>query len=454
MYDILIRNGMVFDGSGSAPERMDVAVKDGAVVTVASDMTGEAEKVIDATGRYVTPGFIDPHTHSDFSLMVEPDGDSKLRQGITTEVVGNCGETPAPAYGLWIEELELYRFADTGVAVNWHSFGEYLAQLAERKPIVNLIPLVGHSAIRACVMGIEDRTPTPDEMNEMKGLTQAAMEEGAWGMSTGLIYPPGVYAKTDELVALADVVQGYDGMYFSHVRFEGRTVLDAIGEAFEIGERAQIPVQVSHVKVCGYRSWDKIDGLVALLDKAGTMDVPVYFDQYPYIAGATFLLAVLPEWTYVGGTEATTKRLADPDVRKRLRRQMEEQPAEFWDYAGTKDWDGILITAYPTNRDYQGKSVGEVARLLNKDGLDTLLDLLVDGKCVADCVLFDQDEPNVRRIMQHPLVMVGSDGYSVKTDGFMGKRAIHPRSYGTFPACWDTIRVMRRFSIGRKRCTR
>ncbi len=433
MYDILIGNGTVFDGSQEPPKPMDVAVKDGRIAAMALGLTGEAAQVIDAAGKYVTPGFIDLHSHSDFSLMVEPDGDSKLRQGVTTEVIGNCGESPGPAYGQWAAELQHDRFAHTDVKVTWRSFGEYLSQLGARRPIVNIIPLVGHGAIRACVFGVEDRAPAPDELKAMKELTHAAMAEGAWGLSSGLIYPPGVYSRTDELVELAGVVRQFGGFYASHVRGEGRTVLSAVREALEIGERAQVPVQVSHLKVAGYRTWDKIDELMSLVELAGSMPVPVHFDQYPYAASSTSLLAVLPEWTYVGGSEASTQRLADPTVRQRLRREMEERPAEFWDYAGTQDWDGILITDHPPQREYQGKSVGEIARLLQKDPLDTLLDLLVASHCVTNCVLFDQHEPNVRRIMQHGLVMVGSDGYSVKANGYMGTRAMHPRSYGTFP---------------------
>ena len=433
MYDILIRGGMVFDGSQSPSMQMDVAVKDGHVVAMDSVLEGESGQEINATGKFVTPGFIDLHSHSDFSLLVEPDGDSKLRQGVTTEAIGNCGESPAPAYGQWAEELQHDRFVNTDVKVVWRSFGEYLAKLAELKPVVNVVPLVGHGAIRACVFGIEDRSPSSDELKAMKELTHAAMAEGAWGMSSGLIYPPGVYSRTEELVELAGVVQSFGGLYTSHVRGEGRTVLSAVSEALEIGERAQVRVQVSHLKVSGYRTWNKIDELVQLVERAASLDVPVHFDQYPYIASSTSLLAVLPEWTYVGGSEVSTQRLADPAARQRLRREMEEKPAEFWDYAGTQDWDGVLITDHPPHREYQGKSVGEVARLLGKDSLDTLLDLLIDSRCVTNCVLFDQHEPNVRRIMQHDLVMVGSDGYSVKTDGYMGKRAMHPRSYGTFP---------------------
>lgn len=432
MYDVLIRNGMVFDGSGSAPEQFDVAVKDGRVVALGTALGGEAAQTIDASGRYVSPGFIDPHTHSDMSLLVEPDGDSKLRQGVTTEVVGNCGDTPAPAYGQWITELQNDRFANTGVDVTWRSFGDYVARLKELQPIVNVVPLVGHGAIRGSVLGIDDRAPDAGELQRMKELTQTAMEEGAWGMSSGLIYPPGVYAQTDELVDLAKVVGRYGGLYASHVRGEGRTVLSAVNEAIDIGVRAQVPVQVSHVKICGYRTFERIDELMRIIDESANADVPVNYDQYPYIASSTTLLVVLPEWTYVGGVDASTKRLADPEVRTRLRRYMEEDPAAFWDNAGTKDWDGVLITDYAPNRSYQGKSVGEVARLLNRDGLDTLLDLLVDANCVVSCVLFDQDESILRRIMRHSRVMVGSDGYSVKKNGYINKRAMHPRSYGTF----------------------
>ena len=433
MYDTLIRNGMVFDGSQDLPVKMDVALKDGRVAAVAPNLANEAGQVVDAAGKYVTPGFIDPHSHSDFSLLIEPDGDSKLRQGVTTEVVGNCGETPAPAYGQWLEDITLSRFSPDGVSVTWRSFGEYLAHFARLKPIVNVAPLVGHGAIRGSVAGIEDRQPTPSEMAKMKELTYAAMAEGAWGLSSGLIYPPGVYSQTDELVELARVVEPFGGFYASHVRGEGRTVLSAVNEALEIGQRAGVPVQVSHLKVSGYRTWHLIDDLMQLVERARGLDVPAYFDQYPYAASSTGLLYMLPEWTYVGGLEESTRRLADPASRRQLRQQMEESPDIFWDYGGVKDWDGVLITDYAPRAEYQGKTVGEIAHLLDSDPLDTLLDLLVESRCIASCVLFEIYEPNVRRIMQHDLVMVSSDGYSVKSNGYRSKRSMHPRSYGTFP---------------------
>jgi N-acyl-D-amino-acid deacylase len=433
MYDTLIRNGTVFDGSQKEPVRADVAIKDGHIVAVAPALSPEAGQVIDATGKYVTPGFIDPHSHSDLSLLIEPDGDSKLRQGVTTEVVGNCGDSPAPAYGQWARELDHSRFGPAGVRVTWTTFGEYLAHLAELKPIVNVAPLVGHGAIRASVLGIEDRAPTLEEMAQMKKLTREAMAEGAWGMSTGLIYPPGTYSKTDELVELAREVGQAGGFYASHVRGEAATVLKAIGEATEVGLRARLPVQVSHVKVCAYRNFGMIDDLISLVESTQNLELPVFFDQYPYSASATSLISVLPEWTYVGGMEAAARRLADPAARERLRLMVKESPGDFWDYAGTRDWDGVLITACPSREEVQGQTVAEVGRSLGTDPLEALLDLLVETGCVADCVMFDQDESNTRRVMQLDRVMVGSDGYSVKASGYAGKRAMHPRSYGTFP---------------------
>ncbi len=433
MYDTLIRNGTVFDGSQGEPVQADVAIKDGHVVAVAPALGAEAEQVIDAVGKYVTPGFIDAHSHSDLSLMIEPDGDSKVRQGVTTEVVGNCGDSAGPAYGQWAAELEHSRFGPAGVAVTWKSFGEYLAHLAELKPIVNVAPLVGHGAIRAAVLGIEDRAPTSDELAEMKKLTREAMAEGAWGMSTGLIYPPGCYSQTDELVELAQEVGRAGGFYASHVRGEAATVLNSIREATEVGLRARLPVQVSHVKVCAYRNFGMIDDLVSLVESTKDLNVPVFFDQYPYSASATSLISVLPEWTYVGGMEAAARRLADPAARERLHRMVDETPGDFWDYAGSRDWDGVLITACPAREEVQGRTVADVGRSLGMDPLDALLDLLVEAGCVADCVMFDQDESNTRRVMQLDRVMVGSDGYSVKANGYMGKRAMHPRSYGSFP---------------------
>ena len=268
----------------------------------------------------------------------------------------------------------------------------------------------------------------------MKELTRAAMAEGAWGLSSGLIYPPGVYSQTDELVELARVVEPFGGFYASHVRGEGRTVLSAVSEALEVGQRAELcRCRCLTSKCPAAWTWDLIGGLMQLVERAGGLDVPVYFDQYPYAASSTCLLSALPEWTYVGGPEASTRRLADPASRRRLRRQMEESPDVFWTTPALRIGLAFLITDYPPKAEYQGQTVADVAHLLDRDPLDTLLDLLVECRCVTGCVMFEGYEPNVRRMMQHDRVMVGSDGYSVKSDGYMGQRSMHPRSYGTFP---------------------
>jgi N-acyl-D-amino-acid deacylase len=432
MYDILIQNGTVFDGTGASPIRADVAVQKGRVVAIEANLTDSAQITIDASEKYVAPGFIDVHTHSDFSLLVQPEADSKIRQGVTTEIVGNCGHSPAPAYGQQVEELQT-ELADLGIQVTWRSFGEYLEKLAQLEPTVNVIALVGHGGIRSSVMGVADRAPTSDELTEMKKLVQTAMEEGAWGMSTGLIYPPGVYAKADEIVALAKIVQQAGGLYTSHIRGEGSTVLPAVAEAITIGQQADIAVQISHLKLSGYHNWDKLDDLLKLIDDAVASGLPVHCDQYPYAASETFLLAVLPEWTYEGGAKAATKRLTDPVVRHTLRDMSENDPIAFWDYAGTKDWSGILLTSHPPHRAYIGKTVADVATQLGQDPFDTCLDLLIESECATLAVLFDQYEPNVQAIMQHPRVMIGSDGNSLCTHGVLSRRSTHPRAYGTFP---------------------
>jgi N-acyl-D-amino-acid deacylase len=432
MVDILIKNGTVFDGTGASSIQADVAIQNGRIVAIEASLPDSAQITIDATEKYVAPGFIDVHTHSDFSLLVQPEADSKIRQGITTEIVGNCGLSPAPAYGQQVEELQT-EFADLDMQVTWHSFGEYLEKLAQLKPTVNVIALVGHGGVRSSVMGVEDRAPTPGELSEMKKLVQVAMEEGAWGMSTGLIYPPGVYAKTDEIVELAKAVRQAGGLYTSHIRGEASTVLSAVAEAIAIGRQANIAVQISHLKLSGYHNWDKLDDLLKLIDDAIASGLPVHCDQYPYAASETFLLAVFPEWIYEGGAKAATQRLADPAVRYTLHDMLENQPMAFWDYAGTKDWSGILLTNHPPNREYIGKTVADVAAELGQDPFDTCVDLLIESECTSSAVLFDQYEPNVQTIMQHPRVMIGSDGNSLCTHGVLSRRSTHPRAYGTFP---------------------
>ena len=388
--------------------------------------------MIDATGLHLAPGFIDPHTHSDLTLLVNPQAESKIRQGVTTEVIGNCGGSPAPLLGAALEEARA-EAKSLGLDVTWVSMAEYLERLRKPGIAVNVVPLVGHNTVRGAVLGFDDVQPTPGQQAEMERLVAQAMEQGARGLSTGLFYPPGFYARTEEVIGLARVAARRGGIYATHVRSETKRLFEAVTETIEIGKQAEIRMQISHVKLEGYRNWEGADRLLAMLEDARSLGVRVGCDQYPYTAGVSWLAYILPYWTQAGGARAVGERLSDPEVRARLRKDWEENRAEWEDRGGMRDWTDILITDCVPRPDVQGKNIAEIAVDEGKDPLETALDLIVVSEGQVECVCFGQLEDNVRILMRHPLVVVGSDGDALAPYGVLARSKPHPRYYGTFP---------------------
>ncbi len=432
MLDILIRNGVVVDGTGKAAFKADLGIAAGRVARVAEGIEQEAKRTIEAQGLHVAPGFIDAHTHSDLTLLVSPRAESKIRQGVTTEVIGNCGFSPAPLLGAAVEEVR-DETKSLGLNVTWTSVAEYLERLCKPGIAVNVVPLVGHNIVRGAVLGFDDVQPTPEQQAEMERLVAQAMEQGARGLSSGLFYPPGFYARTEEVIELARVAARYGGIYASHIRSETNRLFEAVAEAVEIGKQAEIQVQISHVKLEGYRNWEGADRLLAMLEDADSQGVRVGCDQYPYTAGASWLAYILPYWAQAGGTKAVAERLRDPEVRARLTKDWEENRAEWEDRGGMRDWTDLLITDCAARPKVQGKNIAEIAADEGKDPLETALDLIVVSDGQVECVCFGQLEDNVRALMRHPLVVVGSDGESLAPHGVLAQGKPHPRNYGTFP---------------------
>lgn len=431
MLDTLIEGGTVIDGTGKPGFAADVGITDGLVEAVTPDLEAEAARTIDATGLCVAPGFIDPHTHSDVPLLVDPHGHSKIRQGVTTEVVGNCGSSPAPLVGQALEEVQ-QRCALLDLEVTWRSFGEYVERLRTPGTSVNVVPLVGHNTVRGAVAGYGDVRLAPEQLAEMERLVAEAMDQGARGLSTGLYYPPGYYADTDEVVALARVTRAHGGVYASHIRSESDGLIEAVREAIEIGERADIRVEIAHLKASGYRNWDKAEELVETLEAGASSGVAVGCDQYPYTASSTWLASILPYWAQAGGGRQIAARLADADTRQRLRQDYETNRGEWDDRSGVRDWSDILISDCAARPELLGQTVAQVAEVEGVDPFDAALDLMVTAEAQVSCVWFSQSEEVVRQLMVHPLVVVGSDGSSYSPDGPLGRRKPHPRSYGTF----------------------
>jgi N-acyl-D-amino-acid deacylase len=438
MWDLLIQQARVIDGSGAASFVADVAIDGDTIAGVGAIASSQAKVIIDGTGLTVGPGFIDLHTHSDYTLLVSPLAESKVHQGVTTEVIGNCGSSPAPlgdeAYSIIRTRME----QQYQVEVNWRTLAGYLERLATSGIAVNVVPIVGHGTVRSAVMGYAQRSPTTSELARMQGLIADAMAAGAFGLSTGLVYAPGCYANTDEIVALATAVGQAGGMYFSHIRGESDTVLEAAQEAITVGERAGVAVQISHLKTAGRENWHKTPALLELLDQANARGLDVTGDMYPYTAGATSLGALLPPWVHEGGLAKLLPRLEDRQVRARIRQDIEHGLDDWWNPACAASWAGVQLSRASQHRSYQGMRLSDIAALRQQDPLEATLDILLAEEGNAGVVLFMMDDAQVQTILQHPRVMIGSDAGATAPYGVLGAGHPHPRAYGTFPRILGT----------------
>ncbi|HHV61769.1 MAG TPA: D-aminoacylase [Firmicutes bacterium] len=444
MIDLIIKNGLIVDGTGNPPFTGDVVVSRDYIIDVLrsgvpqsdimqSKCPGEfrdipAAHIIDASGMVVAPGFIDIHSHSDENLLADPRAESKIRQGITTEVVGNCGSSLAPLAGA--VEHEVRRGLEAlGIKLTWRGFGEYLEALSRRKTAVNVAALVGHGTIRSAIMGFESRTPSPGELKAMKDLIIGAMDEGAWGLSTGLIYPPSSYASLDELVELARVVGRRGGIYASHIRNEDYHVVEATREAISIGEMAGIPVQISHHKASSRANWGKVAITLAMMDEAREKGNDVTCDVYPYTASSTGLSVVLPQWLFEGGRERLLERLRDRHVLDAIRDEVEKREGQDF------GWENVVVStvSLEKNKALEGKSILDIARERGREPFDTVIELLLEEGGEVQTVRFGMCEEDVTAVLCHPESMIGTDAGARAQDGPLSKGKPHPRSYGAFP---------------------
>jgi N-acyl-D-amino-acid deacylase len=433
MLDLKIEGATVIDGTGRAGNRTDVGVR-GEHIAAVGDLSREsAGRVLTASGRVLAPGFIDMHSHSDWRLWGNRRAESKIRQGVTTEVVGNCGFSPAPTSTTFLEEMRRFAlYIPTGMDFAWRSVGEYLRAFDRGGTALNVVQLVGHGTLRVAAMGFARRPPTAAELTAMQRMLGDAMEEGAWGLSTGLIYAPGSYATTEEIIEVARAAVRQRGFYASHIRGEGATLLEAVAEAIRIGREADLPVQISHVKASGRPNWGKVSDALALIDAARAEGQDVMGDVYPYTASSTSLRTLLPDWVLEGGVDEMLKRLEDAAVRGRIRREV-ETPGSGQGLVDRVGWDNIVIAWCPTRKDAEGRRVAEIAAARGLDPLDAVFELLRDAQGVASVIMFQLDETDLRRALAHPHVMIGSDGSALAISGEMSAGKPHPRSYGTFP---------------------
>ncbi len=434
LLDMIVKSGRVVDGTGNPWFKADVGIKDGKIVEVGKLASNTADEVIEAKGLIVSPGFIDMHTHSDFPLLINPRAESSVRQGVTTEVIGNCGYSCGPVRDATRDLLKRSILGySPEVEVDWHSLGEYLDRLEERGIAHNVATLVGHGAVRIAVMGFDSRLPTKEELNEMKALVAKSMEEGAFGMSTGLVYAPGNSSDTLELVELCKVVADYGGIYATHVRSEE---VEAVVEAIDIGKRARVPVHLSHHPTGTFTMKGKTERTLKLIDEARTRGVEVTCDLHPYLWGLTTLTAVLPGWAFEGGAEKMLERLRDKRTREKLREGMAEGTSSVHQLIRGRMWDRIVLARCEGSTSLVGKSFEEIAKLKGLDPFDAVFDVLLAedlGLQNAFILAETYSDIDVKNVMTHPSSMIGADGFAVAPYGSLVKMGFHPRSYGTFP---------------------
>jgi N-acyl-D-amino-acid deacylase len=434
-YSLLIRNGLVVEGTGSPWFRADIGIVANRIVKISRLTDASAKQVIDASGRVVCPGFIDSHSHSDIAILINPRAESKVRQGVTTEVIGNCGSSAAPLNNLVREQLEEETPAlkQARVRLDWSTMVEYLKRLKSRGIAVNIVALVGHGNIRAMVLGFDRRDPTRKELRRMSQITARAIQDGAVGLSTGLIYPPGSYTKTKEIIELAKVVSRLGGIYTSHIRGEGETLLQAVKEAITIGERAGIPVQISHHKAGGRSNWGKVKRTLPMIEQARKSGVDVTCDVYPYVASSFSLSAMLPPWAHEGGSASAIARLKDPVTRRKIRQDMMTGVAGWMSPLKAAGWGKTVIASCPLHRGYQGLAISQAAKKTKRDPFTFAFDLLIQENFAPSVVRFAIKEDDVRTVLSYSNTMIGSDGRCLAPYGPLGQGKPHPRNYGTFP---------------------
>ncbi len=422
--DWILRGGTVVDGLGGAGVRADVGISGDRIAAV-GDLAGvAAANDVNAAGMLVCPGFIDVHTHSDAYLLIEPGAPSKIRQGVTTEITGNCGASAAPrgpGYTMPSDWLEQRYPGD------WHSVAEYRELLAAQKPAVNSAMLIGHRAIRAAVMGIEPRAATKDETARMCELLDQALAEGGAGLSTGLVYAPAMHAQPEEIQALAKVVARRGGIYATHMRSEGGRLLEAIDEALDVARASGVRLQISHLKTAGRANWGKLDAALEKIRAAQAAGVEVASDRYPYTASCTDLDVILPEWAAQGGRAAILARLRDPAERAKIRAEMAAARDE-------KYWENVWIgsTRHPDNAPFAGKPLALAAEAWKLHPLDAALRFMETDELFTGGIFFGMSEENMWKILAEPWVMIGSDASIRSPTGPLSHDHPHPRAYGTF----------------------
>lgn len=439
-YDLLIRNARIVDGTGSPWYEGDVGIRDGRIAAIGSLPGAAARRTIDAKKMIVAPGFMDMLGQSDLTILVNPHLPSKIFQGITTEFTGEGGSA-APLNDAIIHADRPY-YQHFELEPGWRTFHEYFGRLEKQGIGINFGSYVGATQVRRMVLGDDNRAPSPTELASMESLVADAMQDGALGVSTSLQYAPAPYATTEELIALAKQAARFGGTYATHMRSEGDAIIPALDEAIRIGREARIPVEVWHLKAAGKHNWGRMPEIVAHIQQARDSGVDIAADTYAYPAWYNSLSAFIPPWAHDGGDAKMIERLRDPATRQRIRSEM-LTPSREWD----NEWqeipgpEAILIGAVqnPKLIGIQGKTVADIARMWNKDPIDSIFDIVIDDAGFTGVAVFAMSEPDVLLALKQPWVSVNNDSQGTAPDGLLGREHPHPRAYGTFP------RILRKY---------
>ncbi len=428
-FDLIIKDGYIFDGLGSEAFKADLGISGNFIKEIGKISISRGKSVIEAKGMVVCPGFIDVHDHTDKELLVNPKAESSIRQGITTLISGNCGSSPFPIaeekYGEMKENLmEQYQ-----LELDWVDISGFFSRLQEKGIALNYSTLVGQGAIRGAAMGFNDRPPKQEELDKMKTMVAEHIKEGALGMSTGLEYSPGSYAQADEITELCKVVARYGGVYATHMRDEGDYLIESLTDSINVARKTAVSLEISHFKIAYPRNWHKVDEALTKIEEAKKEGVSISCDRYPYIAGSTGLSFYFPLWARQGTTEEFLARLKDPTLDGKIRNHVAEQETKLG------SWDKVTISSVVSeeNRRFEGKNILRGSEETGKEPYEFMRDLLIEEKGRVDMVIFIMKEENLKKILSHPLVGVGTDGSAKAHYGLLGRGKPHPRSYGTFP---------------------
>lgn len=448
--DLAIRNGFLFDGTGNPAVKADMGIADGRIVRIGRIDGTEAGRTLDASGLAVCPGFVDMHNHGDNGILAFPSADSHIMQGVTTSVTGNCGESMAPLDDGTIELARRYvaPFVPPCEAVDWswRTSGEYMRAVAAVGTAQNLAFLVGQGTIRIAAKGFASSRASAAEMVHMKALLREALADGCFGLSSGLIYPPGSFTGTEELLELAGELAPAGAFYATHLRNEGNYLAESVEEALELGRQWNVPVQLSHHKALGRPNWGKVRHTLRMMEEARAEGIDVCCDAYPYTAASTTVTSLLPPFALEGGVEETLRRLREPEARRRMAEEIRRKGCQWENWIADAGLENIVLSECSLRPEVEGKTLREIVgmRAAGADPLDGLFDFLAEVRCLAKMVIFAIDEEDMKAVLAHPLSCIASDAW-VSAPSAGGRP--HPRGYGTFP------RFLRRYVLDGKLMT-